>query len=721
MRAIIKVAVDKVVTRSESGVEITDETSSQPTPYLPKLLNLTEALCEEESVADIGREAVEVYSDRKGNLSTKTYYKTKKDAAQRVMKLKSSLLPTSETYSGAILSETKIPQIFELPKIEARNSLITPEMDAVYLSAVERGDMETAQQMVMEAAKLAMPNTKVVDENGNPKVVYHGTPNIFTVFDTGKIGSSTGTADGRGFYFTTDKDYAQGFATPEGKIFGVFLNIENPLSYDRKTITKAQLEKIFKEADEVEFESEGEHYMLSNYADYTTVGIQGAIKEGANLEYNYADNDVELIGSIIAGSGSFELIMNAVQKVTGKSSMIAPKANNTTHYIVTDPKLIKSADPVTYDDAGNVIPLSERFNPEKEDIRYSLPDVEAERFNRKVNFIKDMAREYNIPNPVFIAETKAEFVQMVKDYGGEVGDDTAETYGMYIPNDDIILLNGGKLITSGDAHRSTMHEYAHSITKKYLGERLAEITSSISEAEIDKARKEMLPEAYRDYSYSEVIDEFTSLLLEDLSIAETRAIFEGEMTVDTFIEKLKNDIKGIEKISNKDILYAVIPLVVDNLKIQKEQYGKDPESTIIIPRQDSRRYTTLGQASHLWGDKKSRPSEAESRVYEDSRGGESTQKEAVATRYQLPDPDPSEAFYDELPVLKKNIEINKGKYERQEIGSGSATIRFDRAREAKKSNQRGIGEIGGDIEGPTTDTVYDSEAQTAEIAPRYKP
>ena len=47
-------------------------------------------------------------------------------------------------------------------------------MDATYLDAVERGDMETAQRMVMEAAKLAMPNTKVVDEDGNPKVVYHG-------------------------------------------------------------------------------------------------------------------------------------------------------------------------------------------------------------------------------------------------------------------------------------------------------------------------------------------------------------------------------------------------------------------------------------------------------------------------------------------------------------------------------------------------------------------
>ena len=36
-----------------------------------------------------------------------------------------------------------------------------------------------------------------------------------------------------------------------------------------------------------------------------------------------------------------------------------------------DNNQIKSADPVTYDDNGNVIPLSERFNPENSDIRFS--------------------------------------------------------------------------------------------------------------------------------------------------------------------------------------------------------------------------------------------------------------------------------------------------------------------------------------------------------------
>jgi hypothetical protein len=44
-------------------------------------------------------------------------------------------------------------------------------------------------------------------------------------------------------------------------------------------------------------------------------------------------------------------------------------------FVFTTPKpsAIKSADPVTYDDAGNVIPLSQRFNPQSPDIRFQ-PD-----------------------------------------------------------------------------------------------------------------------------------------------------------------------------------------------------------------------------------------------------------------------------------------------------------------------------------------------------------
>ena len=42
-------------------------------------------------------------------------------------------------------------------------------------------------------------------------------------------------------------------------------------------------------------------------------------------------------------------------------------------YIVFQSEQIKSADTVVYDNKGNIIPLSERFNQEKNDIRFSLP------------------------------------------------------------------------------------------------------------------------------------------------------------------------------------------------------------------------------------------------------------------------------------------------------------------------------------------------------------
>lgn len=46
--------------------------------------------------------------------------------------------------------------------------------------------------------------------------------------------------------------------------------------------------------------------------------------------------------------------------------------------VVWDNRLIKSAEPIAYDDSGNIIPLSERFNSDSNDVRYSLKDAEAQ-------------------------------------------------------------------------------------------------------------------------------------------------------------------------------------------------------------------------------------------------------------------------------------------------------------------------------------------------------
>ena len=201
-------------------------------------------------------------------------------------------------------------------------------------------------------------SSKVVDENGEPMVVYHGSNNEFTKFDTARIGSSTGTSDGRGFYFTTDKDYAYSFGKG-GNVLSVFLNIDNPLSLKEKTITKQQLFDIIKRIDEKEVAADGEHWLISNYANYYDVGIEGAIREAAESEYPYSDNDVELVNSLISASGNFKDVVSSVYEVTGKSSEIVPKENGTVHYVVTNPNQIKSAT----ENSGN-------FSTQNDDIRY---------------------------------------------------------------------------------------------------------------------------------------------------------------------------------------------------------------------------------------------------------------------------------------------------------------------------------------------------------------
>lgn len=84
--------------------------------------------------------------------------------------------------------------------------------------------------------------SKVVDENGEPMVVYHYTPNEFTEFDTEKIGSSTDVgALGRGFYFSpSDK-----FTLYGDKKMALFVNAKNPMLLNNSNAFEAK-EPFFK-------------------------------------------------------------------------------------------------------------------------------------------------------------------------------------------------------------------------------------------------------------------------------------------------------------------------------------------------------------------------------------------------------------------------------------------------------------------------------------------
>jgi hypothetical protein len=62
--------------------------------------------------------------------------------------------------------------------------------------------------------------------------------------------------------------------------------------------------------------------------------------------------------------------------------VIAVKGKDMTIYATLDNTLVKSADTVTYGDGGEIIPLSERFKHDNEDIRYSLSEVTEEQNQR---------------------------------------------------------------------------------------------------------------------------------------------------------------------------------------------------------------------------------------------------------------------------------------------------------------------------------------------------
>ena len=232
---------------------------------------------------------------------------------------------------------------------------ITPEQDEEFRKAYESGDVEKARQMVKQAFLAKFPNTTVLDENGEPKVVYHGSP--WGTFDSFEAGGG----NGQPIYFATKKKMANEFAherddwnnesdeplTP--RVYEVFLNVENP----------AELGEVSKDVND-EF--------LANWAK--AIGVTNAeMKAAYNAEpytigYELLDWN-RAINNLIRSKGHDGFHGYEWNEETGEQ------------YGVYNPTQIKSADPFTFDNEGNLIPLSERFNGANDDIRYSFVGEEA--------------------------------------------------------------------------------------------------------------------------------------------------------------------------------------------------------------------------------------------------------------------------------------------------------------------------------------------------------
>ena len=95
----------------------------------------------------------EVCSTKKGNLTAKSFFKSKKKGiSQRVMEIKASLLPTSVTYSGEFLSsDAKIPTLFEINEGSSKNVAD----DGLLFRDGDMGLEETSTEMKVDATQAA--------------------------------------------------------------------------------------------------------------------------------------------------------------------------------------------------------------------------------------------------------------------------------------------------------------------------------------------------------------------------------------------------------------------------------------------------------------------------------------------------------------------------------------------------------------------------------------
>lgn len=212
------------------------------------------------------------------------------------------------------------------------------KMDQDYMAAVEADDMETAQKLVDEAARKA----------GYTDRMYHGTP--YGTFNKFREWS----------YFTANKDYADRYQNPSASsIRGRYESATNQRTYSVYVKADNAFDTREDEAREVFY---NEFYrQWGNGTDLQDSGLPDWV-DGSDLVEFFEENDYDYDAVFLdegADGGYGEEVVKR-----GISMMVKDSAQ------------IKSADPVTRDDNGDVIPLSERFNSDEADIRYSSKDIE---------------------------------------------------------------------------------------------------------------------------------------------------------------------------------------------------------------------------------------------------------------------------------------------------------------------------------------------------------
>lgn len=256
---------------------------------------------------------------------------------------------------------------------------ITPEQDAAYLKAAEAGDTEAAQRMVDRAAKRAGYTTGPVWHRGAP----------WTVADFDRIdrGLQLGLHVGSEKQIQNIKPEWMGEKRVDQRLLA---SVKNPLRLEDFGVWS--WEYLYPQ-----LEQRGIKFTPDEIREASTKDRAGGEEDRRWLNRFMRQKITE------AGYDGIVYLnrTEGVDHASLQKDPRLPKAQRTRadytdellrahgaedSFIVFSPEKIKSADPITRDDAGEPIPLSERFNPTSKDIRYSAP-IQRE-LGRNADFAK---------------------------------------------------------------------------------------------------------------------------------------------------------------------------------------------------------------------------------------------------------------------------------------------------------------------------------------------
>ncbi|MBO7303807.1 MAG: hypothetical protein J6V09_01100 [Clostridia bacterium] len=128
--------------------------------------------------------------------------------------------------------------------------------------------------------------SKQLDSEGRLQVMYQGAPEEFFTFDKKK--SKASNLYGRGFYFTNSADQARHYGT----VRGYYLNITNPLSATKKTISRMQMRKFLNAV------AENEDYSIENYGTYDVAEVLRSVYGKSDFAMLY-DVSLTAIGDLV--------------------------------------------------------------------------------------------------------------------------------------------------------------------------------------------------------------------------------------------------------------------------------------------------------------------------------------------------------------------------------------------------------------------------------------